>query len=246
MNSSLPVEKKRRPIRSFVIRNRPWTKQQQQAFNEQGKRYLWQPQAAQSADTPSRLELQTLYPEQKPLVIEIGFGMGDSLIAELQRNSQFNYFGIEVHQPGVSRIMKAADEAEMKNIRLAMHDAVNVIDQLADGQADKIQIFFPDPWPKAKHHKRRLINPAFIELLLTKLKAEACLHIATDHIGYAEHIKLVLQKFPGLKNISSLDSNDSRLQKEIVKSSQIRPETKYERRGLRLGHPITDFIMLKM
>lgn len=243
-----------RQIRSFVLRSRPWNKAQQESLQKPRSRYLYQIQSEATPQLRSnikpqltserKIHLSELYRTPQPQIIEIGFGMGQSLLSELQSNPDYNYLGIEVHPPGVARLIKAADELNINNLRVIMQDACLSLSQLADKQADKIQIFFPDPWPKKRHHKRRLINSNFIDLILRKLKNQGCLHIATDHIGYSQHIKHVLTQYPNIIDIGSLKKDDPRLKRPIITSSKLRPQTKYERRGLNLGHPITDFIMI--
>ena len=168
-----------------------------------------------------------MFAEQNPTVLEIGFGMGDSLFEMSQSDLATNYIGVEVHRPGVGHLLQLSDKAGLQNLRIFRDDSIDVLKQcINDKSLSKIQIFFPDPWHKKKHHKRRLISDEFVELLKSKLKDDGVLHIATDWMPYAEHIREVMTHW-----------------REVPIPT--RPITKYERRGLRLNHEVTDLAYAK-
>ncbi|HIF0223536.1 TPA: tRNA (guanosine(46)-N7)-methyltransferase TrmB [Legionella anisa] len=172
-------------------------------------------------------------------VVEIGFGMGASLLAMAKNNPELNYIGIEVHQAGVGSLAADLHEYQISNVRIVAHDAVEVFrTQLLDNSLAGVQIFFPDPWHKKRHHKRRLIQKEFIQLLAKKIKPGGFIHCATDWQDYAEHILDVLSTEPTLKNA----------QKEGGYSPRplSRPLTKFEQRGERLGHGVWDLIFTKL
>lgn len=172
-------------------------------------------------------------------VIEIGFGMGASLLAMAKNNPEFNYIGIEVHQAGVGSLAADLHEYQLSNVRIVAHDAVEVFrTQLLDNSLARVQIFFPDPWHKKRHHKRRLIQKEFIQLVTKKIKPGGFIHCATDWQDYAEHMLEVLSTEPTLQNT----------QKEGGYSPRplSRPLTKFEQRGERLGHGVWDLIFTKL
>ncbi len=166
---------------------------------------------------------------QQPLAVEIGFGMGDSLFEMAQLQPDWNFVGIEVHRPGVGHLLLKAADASLTNLRVYHGDSVVILqDCFAPGSIDRVQVFFPDPWHKKRHHKRRLINPSFISLVLDRLVPGGLIHIATDWLPYAEHIETVLEEFE-LERVPA----------------PLRPGTKYEKRGERLGHEVTDLAWRK-
>jgi tRNA (guanine-N7-)-methyltransferase len=168
-------------------------------------------------------------------VLEIGFGMGQSLAAMAQADPRSNFIGIEVHKPGVGRLLHSMAEEELDNIRIYCHDAVEVLrDCIADDSVDTVQIFFPDPWHKKRHNKRRLIQPAFVAQIVRKLKPGGVLHLATDWKDYAQHMMEVLSASDGLKN--SYGPN------QFAPRPAHRPLTKFELRGERLGHGVWDLM----
>ena len=216
----------RRKIRSFVKREGRTSKRQAQAIEkllpEYGVPFNNQP-----------VDLVSLFPREGPIVLEIGFGMGDSLAQMALDHTEFNYIGIEVHKPGVGSLLATIEEKRISNIRLFHHDAVEVLEHSIPNQSlDRVQIFFPDPWPKKRHHKRRLIQTGFVTLLTEKLKPQGVLHIATDWKDYAEWIEEIMTKRTDLK----------RLPADTVHQ---RPMTKFEKRGINLGHGVWDLIYMK-
>jgi len=177
----------------------------------------------------------------RPLVLEIGFGMGQSLIQMAKANPDLNYLGIEVHRPGVGHILLEIEKENLTNLKVLCHDAVEVLEKyIPDDCLEIIQIFFPDPWHKKKHHKRRLIQEDFIKKLILKLKASGTIHLATDWENYAEQMLKVLSENKDLKNIYGLNN--------FAPSQEItgRPLTKFQKRGENLGHGVWDLIFKKI
>ena len=213
-------KQRKREIRSYVIRDGRITPGQLRALDE-----CW---VSYGLDVHNGvLDLDAVFPESNPTVLEIGFGMGDSLFEMSQGDSNTNYIGVEVHRPGVGHLLQLANKAELRNLRLFKDDSIDVLKQcISDKSLAKIQIFFPDPWHKKKHHKLRLISEEFVELLKSKLKDDGVLHIATDWMPYAEYIREVMVHW-----------------REVAVPA--RPITKYEKRGLRLNHEVTDLAYAK-
>ena len=172
-------------------------------------------------------------------IVEIGFGMGDSLIQMAQADPDAQFIGIEVHRPGVGRLLSRVLAEKIQNVRVYAEDAVDVFAQsLALESLDAIHIFFPDPWHKKRHHKRRLIQPGWVREITQRLKAGGYLHLATDWEPYAEHMFDVLEDVPSLKNASGAP-------RSAVPRPDYRPLTKFEARGERLGHRVQDLVYLK-
>ncbi|WP_193163161.1 tRNA (guanosine(46)-N7)-methyltransferase TrmB [Microbulbifer hainanensis] len=222
------TEYKKKSIRSYVIRAGRMTEGQRRAFDN-----YWGPYGLSLFDGP--LDPQAVFGRAAPLVLEIGFGMGDSLLAMAEAEPDKDFIGIEVHPPGVGRLINNAGKAELKNLRVYMADAVDVLnDCIDDGLLDRFQLYFPDPWHKKKHHKRRIVQPEFVQLICAKLKTGGLLHMATDWENYAEHMLEVLEAEPQLENTAGAGNYAPR--------PEFRPETKFERRGLRLGHGVWDLL----
>jgi tRNA (guanine-N7-)-methyltransferase len=219
---------KHREIRSFVLRTGRLTKAQQRALDE-----LW-PRFGIEADQPIA-DLQSLFPSVQPLVLEIGTGNGNALAAYAQAAPEKNYIGVEVHTPGVGHLLLKVEEFALTCVRVAKHDAVQLLrKQIPEQSLDEVRIWFPDPWHKARHHKRRLIQPAFVELLASKLKPNGILHLATDWQPYAEHMLAVLTASTSFANtVTGSDFADR---------PEWRPLTHFEKRGQRLGHGVWDLI----
>ncbi len=217
----------KRSIRSFVRRTGRLTASQQRALDE-----IWPSVGVQYGDDP--LDWETLFGRDAPRVVEIGFGNGDTLVAQAAERPEADFLGIEVHEPGVGHCLIKLREAEVSNLRLLSHDAVEVLDrQIPQSSVDRINLYFPDPWPKKRHHKRRIVQPAFLELCWRALRAGGALHIATDWANYAEHIDEVLEASPRFELEERREhAGDRPLE---------RPQTKFERRGLKLGHRIVDW-----
>ncbi len=221
----------KRPIKSYVIRAGRMTDAQKQAikthFTTYGLDHLSKP-----------WDLQKIFPQAGPHILEIGFGMGQSLFAMAQRFPHENFIGVEVHPPGVGVLLTKIADAQLTNLRISAQDAKEVLTQaIPDGSLARVQIFFPDPWPKARHHKRRLIQPEFIQLLWKKLQNQGILHIATDWKPYADHILEVMAQVPGFQNRAECGT--------FVQKPDYRPSTKYEERGQRLGHQVFDLVFTR-
>lgn len=223
LHTDIEEQKPKRTIRSFVLRQGRLTKGQEQALQN-----LW-PVFGIEYNAGSPIQFK---PNQH-VVLEIGFGMGASLIEMAKNAPEKSFLGIEVHKPGVGACLMAIEENQLSNLNVMCHDAVEVLENMiADNSLDKVQIFFPDPWHKARHNKRRIIQPAFVELIRRKLKVNGILHLATDWQHYAEHMLEVLNQATGYKNLS--------LTGDYIPRPAERPITKFEKRGQNLGHGVWD------
>lgn len=219
-----------RRIRSFVRREGRMTQAQRHALT-----VLWQ---QFGVETQAPLDTMALFGRHAPLVLEIGFGDGESLAAMASAEPAVNYLGLEVHRPGIGHLLLRAEALALTNLRVMCADAVEVLErQILDGGLDRVQIFFPDPWPKTRHHKRRLIQPPFIALLVQKLKAGGRLHIATDCEDYAHSILGLLNATPALMNQAAGNG--------FAPRPAGRPATKFEQRGWRLGHRSWDLLFMR-
>ncbi|MCX2980035.1 tRNA (guanosine(46)-N7)-methyltransferase TrmB [Halieaceae bacterium IMCC14734] len=222
------VSEKHRPIRSFVLRGGRMTAAQQRALDDNWGRWGLEAAAGQLAP-------EQAFGRSAPLVLEIGFGMGLSLLEQAASQPQTNYVGIEVHPPGVGKLMQEMVAAGVDNIRVYRDDAVVILREcIADQSLDGVQIFFPDPWHKKRHHKRRLIQPDFIAMLRDKLVPGGFLHVATDWENYAEYALEVLSADPVLENTAADGT--------YIERPRERPLTKFEARGERLGHGVWDLM----
>jgi tRNA (guanine-N7-)-methyltransferase len=221
-----------RRIRSFVRREGRLTPGQQRAMDELFPRF-----GIEAGGAP--LDLDAIFGRSAPRILEIGFGNGESL-AEIARNHPHNdYIGIEVHRPGVGHLLMKIEELGLTNLRVMCADAVEVLEkQIPDASLDALYLFFPDPWHKKRHHKRRQVQPAWAQLVKRKLHCGGHLHMATDWQNYAEQMLEVLSAAEGYKNSS--ESGD------YVPRPDYRPETKFERRGQRLGHGVWDLVFVKI
>lgn len=217
----------RRPIRSYVIRSGRLTDSQRKALDNYGPLYLIEFQ-------PKLIPFASLFPNESKLVVEIGFGMGDSLLEMAKQNPDSNFIGIEVHQPGVGKLLHGIAEHNLNNLKIICHDAREVFEHcFENGSISTLQIFFPDPWHKKRHNKRRLIQTEFIEHIIEKLKPDAKIHLATDWQAYAEHMMEVMQ------GISRLENSNG---ENCYWAEPDRPGTKFEKRGQRLGHGVWDLL----
>ena len=218
---------KKRAIRSYVLRQGRITAGQERAFAEHWPRY------GLEVDDALRLDAPALFNDARDLILEIGFGNGDSLVQMAAAAPQAGYIGIEVHRPGVGHAMLAAAAADLNNLRLIRHDAVAILrDHVADNTLARVQIYFPDPWPKARHHKRRIVQKPFTDLIWRKLRAGGEIHCATDWAEYAEWMRDVFASDDKWQNLGGADGYAPR--------PDWRPQTKFERRGERLGHGVWD------
>ncbi|WP_310461968.1 tRNA (guanosine(46)-N7)-methyltransferase TrmB [Sphaerotilus sp.] len=215
-----------RAIRSFVVRAGRMGTGQMRALEELGPRYVlpWSDQL---------LDPQAAWGRTAPLVLEIGFGMGGATAEIAARQPEVDFLGVEVHTPGVGALLKLIDERGLGNLRIVQHDAVEVLDRMiAPASLAGVHIFFPDPWHKKKHNKRRLIQPEFVARLITRLAPGGYLHCATDWQPYAEQMLNVLSAEPGLENTAE----------GYAPRPDYRPLTKFEHRGLKLGHGVWDLV----
>ena len=219
-----------RPIRSFVLRQGRISNAQQRAYET-----LLPSLGIAYSDTA--IDLDRVFGRHAPKILEIGFGMGESTAQIAKDHPENDYLGIEVHTPGVGSLLKYIQEFNLSNLRLIQHDAVEVLRHMfALASLDGAHIFFPDPWHKKRHHKRRLIQPEFVALLCNRLKPGAYLHVATDWQDYAEQVLAVLSTEPQLINTAP----------GYAPRPQYRPLTKFEQRGLRLGHGVWDIIFRRV
>lgn len=224
------MEVTRRAIKSYVLRQGRLTRGQQQALEQ-----LW---TVYGIDfKPERIDLDSLCKRSAAVTLEIGFGNGDSLVQQAVSNPHNDYLGIEVHRPGVGHLLHLADDAGITNLRVINHDAVEVLQQqIPDHSLDCVQLFFPDPWHKKRHHKRRIVNQGFIQLVHQKLKPGGLFHLATDWEDYAEHMLAEMEQATGFSN--SAGTGD-------YANNTGRPATKFEHRGRRLGHGVWDLVYRK-
>lgn len=219
-----------RPIRSFVLRQGRMSNAQTRALETLLPRWGIPYQE-------TLLDLDTAFGRIAPMILEIGFGMGDSTAAIAAAHPENDYLGIEVHGPGVGSLLNQIETLGLTNLRVIQHDAVEVLKHMvAPNSLDGVHIFFPDPWHKKKHHKRRLIQPELVALLCEKLKSGGYLHAATDWQEYAEHILAVLAAEPRLANTAA----------DYAPKPDYRPLTKFEQRGIRLGHGVWDLVFRKI
>jgi tRNA (guanine-N7-)-methyltransferase len=216
-----------RPIRSFVRRAGRLTASQQRALDE-----LW-PEFGLNF-SPKPLDFARLFGREAPVVLEIGFGNGDSLVAQAAASPQTNFLGVEVHDPGIGHCMIKAHDAGISNLRLIAHDAIEVLEeQIPEASLQRINLYFPDPWPKKRHHKRRIVQARFLDLCERLLAPGGAVHIATDWTNYAEHIDEVFAADARFTCTERREHDgDDPLQ---------RPMTKFEKRGLREGNRIHDW-----
>ena len=213
-------------IRSYVLRAGRVGSGQARALAELGPKFVvpYQPQP---------LDLEGLFGRAAPKILEIGFGMGEGLAEIASAHPQNDYLGVEVHTPGVGALLKQLGERGLTNVRIVQHDAVDVLNHmLAPGSLAGVHIFFPDPWHKTRHHKRRLIQPPLVRLLASRLQAGGYLHLATDWEDYAVQMLAVLRAEPTLVNTAV----------DFAPRPESRPLTKFEARGLRLGHGVWDLL----
>jgi tRNA (guanine-N7-)-methyltransferase len=215
----------RRKIRSFVVRSGRATVAQQRALAE-----LWPVYGLELGSGP--LDWSAIFGRSAPRMMEIGFGAGEALLDFACAHPDFDCIGVEVHRPGVGRLLLGAARCELKNLRIVCHDAVEVLQtQVAPASLALVHIFFPDPWPKKRHHKRRLIQAPFVELLARALQPEGILRLATDWEPYAQHMREVIDGCGELANVAA---------NGFAERSAARPLTRFERRGQRLGHRVWD------
>ena len=217
-----------RAVRSFVLRQGRFTPAQQRAFDE-----LWPRFGLDYHGTPR--DFDEAFGRSAERVLEIGFGNGDALRFAAAQDSERDYIGIEVHAPGVGRLLNALEADGAEHVRLYHHDAVEVLrNEVAEGSLDEVRIYFPDPWHKKRHNKRRLIQPEFAALLVSRLRVGGRLHAATDWQDYAEQMWDVLDVTPALENRAGARGH--------VPRPEWRPQTHFETRGQKLGHGVWDLV----
>ena len=216
----------RAPIRSYVLRGGRLGTGQQRALAEIGPQFVLPFQ-------PAPLDPQAVFGRRAPWVLEIGFGMGDATAQVAAAAPERDFIGVEVHEAGVGALLKRIGEMQLRNLRIVRHDAVEVLRQMiAPASLAGVHLWFPDPWHKKRHHKRRLVQPPFVELVASRLAPGGYLHCATDWQPYAEQMLEVLSAAPGLANTAA----------GYAPQPPWRPGTKFEARGLRLGHGVWDLV----
>jgi len=224
---AIGIEPHHRQIRSFVRRAGRLTTSQQRALDK-----LWPDYGLNYVPEP--IDFEDTYGRKAPVVLEIGFGNGDTLVEQAAASPSEDFLGIEVHEPGVGHCLIAANSAAASNLRLIVHDAIDVLEhQVPSASLRRINLYFPDPWPKKRHHKRRIVQPRFLDLCADKLEPGGAIHIATDWANYAAHIDEVFAASAGFRGTERREHDGDRPFK--------RPMTKFERRGLRRGHRIVDW-----
>ena len=227
MNTPVP---RHRGIRSFVLR-------QGRVSNAQRRAHDTLLPIFGVPFAPTVLDLETIFGRAAPKILEIGFGMGETTASIAAAHPDNDYLAIEVHTPGVGSLLKLIGEQQLSNIRIVQHDAIEVLQHmLAPESLAGVQIFFPDPWPKKRHHKRRLVQPPLLALLASRMAGGATLHLATDWQEYAEQMLQVLNAEPSLANTAP----------GFAPRPESRPQTKFEARGLRLGHKVWDLVFRKL
>jgi len=220
-----------RPVRSFVLRQGRLTKSQEQALSNE-----WPIFGIERGE--SELQLNSLFSNDAPITLEIGFGNGVSLATMAEQSPDKNFVGIEVHRPGVGRLLHLIKEKQLSNLRVMDDDAVEIIkNRIPENSLDRIQLFFPDPWHKKRHNKRRIVQPDFVSLISTRLKKGGVFHMATDWEPYAEHMAEVMEASLEFKSLSDTPYSPK---------PDSRPTTKFENRGLKLGHGVWDLIYEKV
>lgn len=227
-NDRADAASRRRPVRSYVLRKGRVTDGQRRALKA-----LWPRFGIDSGG--GTLDFAALFGNDGPVIMEIGFGNGAATWRMAQARPDQNFLGVEVHRPGVGRLLLKIEEHGLENIRIACEDAVELLRQrVRDASLDGVRIYFPDPWHKKRHHKRRLVQAPFVELLARRMKPGGILHIATDWAPYAEQVVEVLCASPHFENRSPTG--------DYCPRPDWRPLTKYERRGERLGHEVFDLV----
>ena len=217
-----------RPIRSYVLREGRLTAGQERAFAE-----LWQRFGIDYAGAP--LALRAVFGNDRPVWLEIGFGNGDTLATLAERHPERNFLGIEVHRPGVGHLLLQLEARDLGNVRVLRHDAVEVLrNALPPASLAGAYLFFPDPWHKRRHHKRRILQPGFVELLARVIQPGGRFHAATDWEDYARHMLAVLEASPAFENVAG--------PARFAPRPADRPQTRFEQRGRRLGHEVRDLV----
>lgn len=221
-----------RSIRTFVLRQGRLTEGQQKSLDQ-----YW-PEFGVEVITDTKLDLDKCFNRAAAVWLEIGFGNGEALVSMAQAHPEINFLGVEVHLPGVGHVLGEIANHQLSNVRIIRYDALELLEHhLPASSVERLSLFFPDPWHKKRHHKRRIVNPEFLKLTGHVLTDHALVHIATDWESYALHIEQVLADSDLFSKIDSAD-----LYKQVTK---VRPRTKFEQRGLKLGHVVTDLVYQK-
>ncbi len=221
----------RRPVRSFVLREGRLTRGQQKAIETAWPRYGIDNDA-------SPLNFAAMFGNDAPVQLEIGFGMGEALAFSAKQNPHQNYLGIEVHRPGVGTLLRRIEDQQLANVRIICADAVDVLnDRIPADSLAGVRLYFPDPWHKKRHHKRRIVQPDFVQAVVDSMAAGGVFHLATDWENYAEHMLDVVSANPHLVNQAGADNYSAR--------PAWRLQTKFETRGLKLGHGVWDLLFEK-
>ena len=229
-NTDLPYPK--RVIRSFVKRTGRKTEGQKYSLD-----HYW-PLYGLEYEEENHFDFEIMFPEQKGVKLEIGFGNGESLVQMAAQDQEFGYLGIEVHTPGVGHCMKHIHDQQLTNLKLISHDAIEVLqNKVPELSLDGVFLFFPDPWHKQKHKKRRIVNQIFKDLLVKLMKPGAVLHMATDWQDYARYMAKEMLADNRFRNLGD--------EKGFCDKPDYRPQTKFERRGLKLGHGVWDLMFEK-
>jgi tRNA (guanine-N7-)-methyltransferase len=218
-----------RPVRSFVRREGRLTEGQQRALDELLPRC--------NAPAAGPIDPAAAFDRTAPTVLEIGFGNGESLAQMASARPDWNYLGVEVHRPGVGHLLLLLEREDIGNVRVVCDDAQTVLGRLPDGALHGLQLFFPDPWPKKRHHKRRLVQPEWAQAIRRRLAVGGFLHMATDWEDYAEHMRTVLDAAPGFRAATPA---------ETAARTADRPQTKFERRGRKRGHGVWDIVYIRI
>lgn len=217
----------RRPVRSFVLRQGRITPAQRSACNRLSTHFCLPYQG-------NEVDLDAVFKRSAPRILEIGFGMGETTAQIAHAHPERDYLGVEVHTPGVGSLLQRIESLGLANVRIIQHDATEVLEHMiGEATLDGVHIFFPDPWPKKRHHKRRLIQEPFVRLLAQRLKPGGYVYMATDWQDYAQHIQAVMRTQPGLRPVT------------VPSPAYSRPPTKFEQRGLRQGHAIWEGVYVR-
>ncbi|HET7842556.1 MAG TPA: tRNA (guanosine(46)-N7)-methyltransferase TrmB [Xanthomonadales bacterium] len=238
MSDETPAPKHRH-IRSYTLRQGRFTDAQQRAFDEHWARYglEYRGWLGESAEQPRNFD--EVFGRIAPLILEIGFGNGEQLRHAAQSEPGANHIGIEVHGPGVGRLLNGLDADGATNVRVYRHDAVDVLtNEVADASLAQVRLYFPDPWPKKRHHKRRIVQPAFAALVARKLAPGGLFHLATDWENYKDHMLEVLEASPFFRNAEG--------PRGVAPCPPWRRDTHFERRGTKLGHGTWDLVYAKV
>ena len=225
-DAPLVNDRPHQPVRSYVLRGGRITRAQRRALDESWPRWGL-------PFTPDPLDLDAAFGRYRPRVLEIGFGDGTTLVALARMRPDTDFLGVEVHPPGIGHCLLAIEAGGLTNIRLIAHDAVEVLEkQLTPGSLDEVLLYFPDPWPKKRHHKRRIVQPAFAALVADRLRPGGTFHLATDWEPYALQMLEVLNAEPRLANAAASG--------RWIEDPAVRDPTRFEQRGRRLGHDVFD------